>query len=373
MAHLTSRHSLTVNLSSGIPTADNVYNQTFAIQGPTDVKFNLTDIDLGSVGISDFYIDYGDGSTIQNIQPTFVSSLPTSIPLSAVTHTYYQTTADTDELTATAIIKYFSTGTGNKPLSTTHNVIFRTTPANMVEKNFNILNNQLFTIDGDASPSFNLESDENVVYPSTYVEVVTSAVLDDNIYINTNPESISLSDTYLYQTIINVNPPSDITTVGLSALSGSGFTIQGKSGNLYTVAFTVSGEPLRYTYTQNTTSILLTSNFSETPSFETLQNTITGLFYDANLIGSEFSAITKSTTNIQFLQTNLLPPEATLYTFTTTTSTTSSGPANNYTAFSFTDNTYSYTTNSYGDAGLTGLSAVNRMKTDPDALLIRAL
>lgn len=371
MAHLTSRHNLTVTLSSGIPAADNVYSQTFAIQGPTDIKFVLEDIDLGSIGISDFYIDYGDGSNIQNIQPTFVNNLPTSIPISAVEHTYYQTTANVNELTATAIIKYFSTGTGNKPLSTTHNIILKSTPANMVEKNFSVLSSNLYTIAGSATPTFNLESDENVVYPSTYVELLTSEFIDDNIYINTDPETISLSDQYLYRTIISLE--SDITTFGLSALSGSGFTLQGKSGKEYTVAFYIRGESLRYSYPQNTNQILLSANINDNLSFTNLQNKIKELFINNNLIGTEFSSIDIVSSNIIFNQTNLLPPEATLYTYTTTTSTTSSGLVNNYDAFGATDNIYSYTTNSYGDAGLTGLSAVNRMSTDPDALLIRAL
>ena len=165
---------------------------------------------------------------------------------------------------------------------------------------------------------------------------------------------------------------NDISTVGLSALSGSGFTLQGKSGKLYTVTFGVSGDDLRYTYTQDTTSILLSGDIITAPTLQELQNIIINLFTDNNLIGTEFSAISAVNNNtISFFQSNLLPPEATINTYTTTTSATSS--TNGFTAFTFTDETYSYLVNAYGDAGLTGLSAVNRLKSDPTALLIRAL
>ena len=121
------------------------------------------------------------------------------------------------------------------------------------------------------------------------------------------------------------------------------------------------------------TSILLSSNLDVYTGFETLQNTVTGLFAQNNLIGTEFSAITKDIASIQFYQSNQLPPEATLYTNTTMVSSTSSGVVNNFTAFDFTDQIYTYTSNAYGPSGLIGLSAVNRMKTDPDGVLIRAL
>lgn len=370
MAHLTYRHTLTVSLSSGLSNLDQVFTQLHAIQGPTDVKFIIEDVDLGELGIYGFVFDYGDGAQRESITPIFSGNLPTALPVSAVEHTYYQTTTAASELTAVATIKYFS-DSGNKPLSTTHNIIFKQSAANMIEKNLEILNSQLFTIAGSATPIFNLESDENVVYPCTFIEITEPEIFDDNIYINTDPEIINLSEVYLYNSQIELQ--SDINTFGLSALSGSGFTVQGKSGNIYTVAFSISGQDLRYTYTQNTTSILLSSNFDIAPDFQTLQNTITGLFDSNNLIGSEFNAIGKDSNSIIFYQSNQLPPEATINTYTTTTSTTSSGLVNNFTAFDFTDRTYSYITNDYGPSGITGLSAVNRMKTDPNALLIRAL
>jgi hypothetical protein len=370
MAHLTSRHSLTITLSSGTPAQDSVFTQMHAIQGPTDVSFLFGDIDLGSLGIYGIIFNYGDGSPDLTIDPTFSSNLPKSIPVSTVEHTYYQTTTTASELTATAIVKYLS-NSGNKPLSTTHNIIFKQSAENMIEKNLEILNNQLFTIAGSATPIFNLESSENIVYPCTFIELTDPVIFDDNIYINTDPEIISLSDQYRYKTQISLE--SDITTYGISALSGSGFSVQGKSGNVYTIAFGVSAEPLRYTYTTNTTAILLSADITDNPpSVGTLQDAITGLLYDNNLIGSEFSSVEMSSNIISLFQSNLLPPEATLKTYTTTVSTASAG-ITPLVAFDFTDFDYSYTNNPYGLSGLTGLSAVNRMKTDKDALLIRAL
>ena len=372
MAHLTSRHSLTIPLSNSAPTQDDIYTHMVAIQGPTDVKFTIHDIDLGSLGASSFVFDYGDGSAKRVINPTFSNGLPVNLPRGDIEHTYYQTTTTASEITATATIRYFSNNS-SKPLSAVHNIIIKQTAQNIIEKNFEIINNQLFTIAGSAIPIFNLESDENTVYPSAFTEIETPILFDDNIYINTNPETnINLSDTYLYRTLIELG--SDITTAGVSALSGSGFTLQGKSGKLYTVAFSTSGNDLRYTYTQNTTSILLSSLLDYTPTQQSVQSAIIDLFTSNNLLDVEFSAISAVNNNsLVFFQSSQLPPEATINTYTTTTSTTSSGSENNYTAFTFTDETYSYISNAHGDAGLTGLSAVNRMKTDKDALLIRAL
>lgn len=370
MAHLTSRHSLTVTLSNDVPNVDNVVSYLYAIQGPTDVCFDIDNIDLGNVGIYSFTFNYGDSSTVESISPVFSNGLPVELPVSAVEHTYYQTTTAASELTAVATIKYMSVN-GAAPLTTEHKIVFKQSPANMIEKNLEIINTQLFTLSGDNTPFFNLESDENIIYPCAFLEIDDPVIFDDNIYLNTDPEVINLSDTYLYSTEITLE--NDITTNGLSALSGSGFTIQGKSGNIYTVAFGISGHDLRYTYTQNTTSILLSSNLDVYTGFETLQNTVTGLFAQNNLIGTEFSAITKDIASIQFYQSNQLPPEATLYTNTTMVSSTSSGVVNNFTAFDFTDQIYTYTSNAYGPSGLIGLSAVNRMKTDPDGVLIRAL
>lgn len=366
MAHLTSRHTLTINLSNNAPSTDVVYTQLHAIQGPTDVKFIVEDVDLGD-GISSFILDYGDGESVASISPTFsTTNTLTALPVSALEHTYYQSSATASTLTATAVIKYFSES-GGKPLSAAHNIIIYQTPVNMIEKNIEVLNNQLFTVAGSAVPLFNLESDENIVYPCSFIEVEAPVFFDDGIYLNTDPENINLSEMYLYNTKIDLLAP--LETYGLSALSGTGFTLQGKSGNHYTVAFAVTGDDLRYTYTQNTTSILLSTNFDAAPSIETLQNTITALFDENNLIGTEFSSITRPLSSVVFYQSNLMPPEATLYTYTTSTTSASSS----YTALSAEDRTYSYVNNPHGESGLLGLSAVNRMKTDPDALLIRAL
>lgn len=376
MAHLTSRHTLTVDLSSGAP-AGNEYTQEYAIQGPTNVKFNIGDIDLGVTGIYGFVFDYGDGSVPETITPSFSANLPKTLPVSAVEHTYYQTTTGTSTITATATIKHLAYN-GNDPLTTVHNIIFYQSSQNMIEENLEILNSQLFTIAGSATPICNMESNANTVYPVAFIEIGAPPVaFDDGIYLNTDPETdIDTSETYLYRTQIQLQ--GDINTFGLSALSGSGFTIQGKSGKQYTFTFGISGEDPRYTYTQNTTSIVLSSDLgTSAPTFETIQNSITGLLEANNLTSVEFSNITKSSSTLTFFQSNQLPPEATIYTYTTSTSTTSSGAVNNYQAFDATapagDQTYSYTTNSYGPSGLTGLSAVNRMKTDPNALLIRAL
>ena len=384
MAHLTSRHKLTVELTNSVPTTDDIHTQTFAIQGPTDVTFTFDNIELGSAGIYEAIIDYGDASLVTNIPPLFSAGNPIDLSLSAVDHTYYQTTSSASTLTATAIIKYLAVG-GAKPLSATHNIIIKQTAANMVDKNLQILNSQLFTVAGSATPIFNMESDDNIIYPSAFIEVEEPIIFNDSIYLNTDPETgISLTDEYLYSSTITIG--NDLTNFGLSALSGSGFTVQGKSGSLYTVAFAISAEPLRYTYTQSSTSILLSAGAGTiAPTITGVRDQITLMFETRNLIGPgrEFSSIALTDDSITFYQSNQLPPEATLYTYTTSTTSTSSFPLlntpYNYDPFdAATDLKYSYLANSHntghgGISGNIGLSAVNRMKTDKDALLIRAL
>lgn len=368
MAHLSSKHTLNISLSNGTLTTDFTATQTHAIQGPTEVTFDFSEVELGPIGIYDLSLNYGDGTPVFIQEPTFntTTRLPTTLSSTSASHTYYQTSTGVSELTATLVARYLSGG--NKPLSALHNVIFKQTAANMIDKNFNILNNQLYTLSGKPTPFFNVESDENIIYPCSYVEVESAApTFDDGIYLNTDPElNIDTSQNYLYKTEIIFS--GETISGNTSALSGSGFTIQGKSGKLFTVAFSVSGENLRYKYILPTNDVFLTENI-DSFTLETLQNSIINLFGPVS--ASEFSNIIAATSGVEFYQSNQLPPEATNYVFTTSTSATSS--FNGIAAFAATDNTYSYLTNSFGPSGLTGLSAVNRMKTDPNALLIRAL
>jgi len=379
MGHLTSRHTLTVNLANSKPTAQAAaFTQMHAIQGPTNVKFLVDNIDLGTVGIYGFTLDYGDGSEIVNIEPTFTNNLPTTLPISALEHTYYQTSTTASELTARATINYLSHD-GIAPLSAVHDIVIKQSAENMIEKNLEIVNSQLFTIAGSATPIFNIESSDNIVYPCSFIEIEAPTLFDDNIYINTDPETdIDLSATYLYNSKIALT--QDINSASLSALSGSGFTIQGKSGKKYTMAFAYLDQPLRYAYTQDTNNTLLSAEVPVPISIQNIQNSITETF--KHLIGTEFSTITKESSAVLFYQSNQLPPEATTYTYTTTVSSTDPTLADQIIAFSIEDKTYSYTTNIHGPAGLTGLSAVNRVRSNytingvvynANEVLIRAL
>ena len=369
MAHLTSRHKLTIDISNAVPTTSaESYEHIYAIQGPTDVLFVLSGIDLGSIGIYDFTANYGDGSSIKNIEPLFINRLPTELSLSAVEHTFYQTTSASSEVNAQIVARYLSDA-GAIPSIVTHNIKLKQSAGNTIEKNIEILNTQLFTISAEAVPLINLESDENIIYPCAFIEVEDVERVDDNIYINTDPEDIDLDAEYLYRSDVTLT--QDLDNFQLSALSGSGFTLQGKSGKLYTAVFGISGEDLRYTYTQNTTSIVLSTDISLYPGISGLQETIITLFDSNGLIGTEFSLISSAGNDIYFYQSNQLPPEATLYTYTTSVSSTTA--VGGYAPYTDTDNIYSYTTNSFGRSGNIGLSAVNRMKPDPNGLLIRAL
>lgn len=382
MAHLSSsHHTLTISLCNGqiTPATDGTtVTQTFAIQGPTTVYFNLSS-DAGSSGIYEYNLDFGDGTPAQSIYPRMTNNIPDDFTSRLTPHTYYQTTSSANELTATATALYFAKDGNTKPLSAVHKVILKQSAENMVEKNLEILNNQLFTIAGSATPMFNLESDDNIVFPCVYTEEAREPIgFDDNIYLNTDPETgINLSETYLYQTRITFD--TDNIVGGTDALSGSSFTLQGKTGALFTVALAVSGEPLKFDSSIYTGSTVLSTNMISAAdlSTNTLIDAITGLFSFRNLIGPEFSNITRNSTSIFFFQSNQLPPEATIRTFTTETSATSTfngvPAANSFSPYTATDFTYSYSVNAHGPTGITGLSSINRIKTNPNELFITAL
>lgn len=383
MAHSTSKHTQTIYLTSGSEglAVDTISNQTFAIQGPTNVTFVLSGIDLSPTGIEDFSINFGDGTPIKHIEPVInlseTSYLPTKLSVDSIDHLYYQQNTTSNDISAKVTVRYLSGGSSyNKPLSGIYNIFLKQSAENMIDKNFEILNSQLLTIQGKPIPYFNLESDENIIYPCTFVELQTAAPDKDAIYLNTDPEDTTNNDAeFLFKSRISISSDAYSNTVGLSALSGSGFTVQGKTDKLYTFAFGISGEAPAYlsAYSTSARDFILSADIgnNQYTSLGTIVKSITGEF--AYLIGVDFNNITVIDNTIEFLHSNLMPPEATPKTFTSAVTSSIAYGSQVYTGFAAQDLTYSYRNNSHGQSGTLGLSAVNRMKSDPDSLLIRAL
>jgi hypothetical protein len=366
MAHLRSKHTLTVNLSNFAPTASHtVYYHRYAIQGNTTVTFVLSDVEIipstlqTGTGIQGIYTNYGDGSEVEFIPGTISDSFVFNLPLTAINHTYFQVQSAPSALSAVFNILYQPNGS-TTPLSATHNVEFLTTSENILDRNLEILNTQIFTIDNDAVPIFNLETDENIIYPFAYYEVLTAARSDQGVFLATDPEDIDTDAEYLSRTEITLT--SAVSTYGFDALSGSGFTLQGRDKSIYTIAFAITGDEIPVTYTQNTTSFVL-SSMIDVP-FTTnvsLLTTISGIFASNNLIGNQFTSIEVNDPSIIFYHTNLLPPEATDYVYTVSTSGAYSSNTEIQgfsSVYNGTDFIYAYPTDGYG------LSASHRINTE---------
>lgn len=363
MAHLRSKHSLNVNLSSYSPVNEDIaFSSRYAIQGNTTVSFILSDIqnEITFPGVQGVYINYGDQDNTTFIPAVFENNLTISLPFTSVDHTYFQTQSAPSSLSAIFNILYQPIA-GQKPLSATHEIEFLTSAENILDRNLEIINTQLFTIGGEAVPFFNLETDENIIYPTVYYENLTAAVSDQGVYLNTDPEDIDTDAVYLNRTEVTLT--SAVSTYGFDALSGSGFTLQGKDKSIYTIAFSITGDDIPNTYTQNTTSFVLSTVLDEFTTNVSLLTTISGMFMSNSLIGNQFTAIEVNDPSIIFYQTNLLPPESTDYVYTASTS----GASTNNTeidgfssVYGGIDFIYSYPTSGYG------LSASLRINTEGD-------
>jgi len=387
MAHLDSKHTLTVNLSNYQPL-DN--SATFitreAIQGNTVVTFLLSgiqsdvrDFHSDKPGFNSVEIDFGDplstGKTTYSAK--FSAGVTNTLPFTSISHTYFTSTSTYTTLSANIAIKYEQIDQNIGPLLATHIIEFRTTPENIVDRNIELLNSQLFTIGGSAVPYFNVETDENIIYPLTYFELQPSSRVLSGIYLNTDPEDPVdyPEDFFLPRT--ELSPSSALSAFGDIALSGGGFQLQGHTGRRYAFAFSLSGEPTAISFSASGPDIAYTDldipyipattlESGVLSTYATFFDVITAGFNDLGIIGTgnEFTSIVTSydPIKITFNQTNLLPPDATIYTYGTLVSTgyvPGTTDPNNIFIPSDTDFLYTYPTSGYG------LSAVNRVITDP--------
>ena len=388
MAHLDSKHTLTVNLSNYQPQDSSVnFVSREAIQGNTVVTFLLSGIQSDIIdfhsdkpGFNSVEIDFGDpaSSGITTYSAKFSGGVTNTLPFTSISHTYFTTASTYTTLSANIAIKYEQVDQNTGPLLATHIIEFRTTPENIVDRNIEILNSQLFTVGGSAVPYFNVETDENIIYPLTYFELQPSSRVLSGIYLNTDPEDTVLypDDSFLART--ELSPSSALSAFGDIGLSGGGFQLQGRTGIRYAFAFSISGQDTAITDLSSTSLINYTdlaipyipATTLETgvlSTYETFFDVITDGFNDLGIVGTgnEFTNIVTGydPIKITFNQTNLLPPDATVYTYGTIVSTgyvPGTTDPNNIFISSDTDFLYSYPTSGYG------LSAINRVITDPD-------
>ena len=389
MAHLDSKHTLTVNLSNYQPQDSHVnFITREAIQGNTVVTFLLSgiqtdvrDFHSDKPGFNSVEIDFGDpmSNGITTYSAKFRNAGVTdTLPFTSISHTYFTDVSSYTTLSANIAIKYEQVDRNIGPLSATHIIEFRTTPENIVDRNIEILNSQLFTVGGSAVPYFNVETDENIIYPLTYLELQPSSRVLSGIYLNTDPEDrVEYPDDF-FLARTELSPSSALSAFGDIGLSAGGFQLQGHTGRRYAFAFSISGEDTAITDLSSTSLINYTdlaipyipATTLETgvlSTYATFFDVITAGFDDLGIIGTgnEFTNIVTGydPIKITFNQTNLLPPDATVYTYGTLVSTgyvPGTTDPNNIFISSDTDFLYTYPTSGYG------LSAVNRVITDPD-------
>ena len=401
MAHLDSKHTLQVNLANAVPSSGNLeISSEYSIQGNTTVTFVLSDIqdaisptgvgikgievkpevnDLGSLTDSTFYpaIFSSTGST-------------TALPFSTFEHTYYSTVSSVSSLSAEFNIFYQQEDASLGPLVANQKIHFKTTADNIVDRNITLLNSQMFTIEGDPVPMFNIETDENIIYPLTYYQFLSSERQFLGIYLNTDEETLPdpLSTDFLADTRFWLS--SALSTVGAIALSGGGFTLQGQTGRQYTYMFNITGDGTAITELSSDALSAyadieipyINLNLGKFKTYQTVFKAITSTVFNQGILGDEgeFLSITTSLFDslsrgglVKFNHGNLLPPAATVYALSAATvirqGTFESLEFGDwyYRQSGVLDRFYTYPASGYG------LSASNRISTDPDGDNITAL
>ena len=424
MAHLGSKHTLSINLSNFHPKVEDlIFEYSYAIQGNTTLTYVLSDIqkNITSPGIQSIIFDYNAANGDRILYPPkFSGKSSTMLPFTASNHTFFQSTSSPARLSAVVSVVYnrlFDDGTAPrlgklKPLSATHIIEFYSSAENVVDRNLKVLNSQMFTAGkgsrgdfiGQTIPILNFETDENIVYPMSFVQGLTTAVVDTSIYLATDPENIEIDQTYIARSLIQPTPA--LSSNGSKALSGNGFTVQGRSGVTYTGYFTITGDTPSLFHRHGGSGDFLTpiSDLSSTNTnvyvsvpidelnkpisvsdpnaayksrnaYFTVLSAISASFahLTEDFGGQEFTTIEtrKMENKILFHHTNLLPPDATVRSYVISTSGSVMKPLlSQYPAWSSKmprDVIYSYPTAGYG------LSAVNRIATDPDQFNIVVL
>ena len=335
MAHLDSKHTLDVHLSGYQPVTSNAtFNSKYPIQGNTVVTFVLSSIESslanGSGGFKGVEVSFNDnGSKIfypAKFNSTTFDTL--KLPFTALQNTYFSSVSTLSSLSATFGILYNQIDSGVGPLTAFHKIEFLTTPDNTVDRNLELLNTQLFTEENDPVPIINFETDENIIYPMSFFETITSAPERFGIYLNTNPESaVEYPADSFFSAAQLMMSLSGLSSFGTRSLSGGGFTVQGRTNRRYSFAFSITGADTIYSNTTafssnayiNYENITFGDLISTVPSntiYSNVLSTIKTSVESLGIVGSnlEFVSITTpSLSTILFNHGNYLPPAAAYY------------------------------------------------------------
>ena len=393
MAHLDSKHTLNVHLSGYQPIASNVtFNSVYPIQGNTVVTFVLSSIQNsladGSGGFRGVEVRFTEaGENVfypAKFNTTTFDTL--ELPFTTLQNTYFSSVSTLSSLSASFSILYNQIDSSVGPLTAFHKVHFLTTPDNTVDRNLELLNTQLFTELNDPVPIMNFETDENIIYPMSYFQAETAGPDPQGIFLNTDPESAVVypTDTFFSATQLKTSI-SGLSTFGTIALSGGGFTVQGRTNRRYSFAFSISGDDTIYSANSSISSnayinyatITFGNLLSTTPSntiYSNVLSTIKTSVESLGIVGTnlEFESVTTpSLSTILFNHGNFLPPAATYYIHPTVT-LSGIHESNLYGAWydpvdGIIDYLYTYPESGYG------LSASNRISTDPDGDNITAI
>ena len=386
MAHLGFKHTAFIDLpgnalavNSNIPSIESLEVHQLLpiiIQGNTVATFVLSALQttheqrdtLGQeyAGIDQLTFNPGDGNEIKRYSGKYNNAFApnlsaTVLPLTSFDHTYYSTTSSATDLSAVVTIVYTQTaGSSITPqpssLSAAHIIPIRQTAENVVDRNFELLDSQVFTYEDRAVPMFIFETDENVIYPTGFFETNPVPPRGRPIFINTDPETINTTEEYIQYTSFfltsalsadalpaasnGLNVYGNVTNL----LSGGAFQQAGRSGKIFTTVFSITGNsPTLFTNSNPQTQIgaangglLGLSAHLETPiitvdvpiltatnyvdRYVLLFSAITAAYYDGGYVGenTEFSNITYTATTtggnneIRFYHQFLPPPAATL-------------------------------------------------------------
>jgi hypothetical protein len=187
MAHSHSKHTLSINLSNAVPESNTVFNYQYAIQGDTTAIFLLSGININPPGIQGIYVNF-DGSKNIFTSAIFSDRLTLTLPFTSISHTYFSTSSSPATLSATFGVLYQPIN-GNSPLSATHIVKFFISAENVLDKNLELINTQIFTTAGKSSYFFNFETDENEIYAVSLFDPLDFIPISSGVFLNTDPET----------------------------------------------------------------------------------------------------------------------------------------------------------------------------------------
>jgi hypothetical protein len=184
MELLASKNTYTLYLSNFLPSLSSyTLTQTHSIQGNTLITLNLTGISTVGVGVYKIKLESQDN--IFTINPGITGNATILQPTFSLN---YIANSTFNVLSAVAFYRDGRTTTFLFNLSTV--------AENILDKDISFLNAQVIYTSGGIIPFFNLESNDNTIYPVALFTAVSSESISTNILLKTDPEiNTSLSAT----------------------------------------------------------------------------------------------------------------------------------------------------------------------------------